>query len=485
MKTARFLLFALAITTLLLSACVPEPYANYLARPTVDALSSQVAEIQQQLATPEPRIGGEILGTPDVTYTLKTGGDGHMLMFYGVGGDIDGIANPTLTAEPGQIVEIRLINGQAVEHDLRIDEFDIETGPVTVEGQEAILQFRADEATAASYYCSIPGHRAAGMEGLILIGDAEVGGATGDSVVNNPANVPAPLGGREPQTVQIDLTAVEVQGQLANGTTYSYFTFNGAVPGPFLRVRVGDTVELTLANEETNKFVHSIDLHAVNGPGGGAVYSQVEPGGSKTFTFTALNPGIYVYHCATASVPHHISAGMYGLILVEPEGGLPPVDREFYVMQGEIYTDQPYGTPGEMTHDHEAMLNERPEYIVFNGAAGGLTLEDYALQAEVGETVRIFFGVGGPNFTSSFHVIGEIFDRVYPFGSITSDVLTDVQTISVPPGSAWIVEFKVEEPGTYILVDHALSRLERGLVGYLIVTGVESEDVFHEGPVNP
>jgi nitrite reductase (NO-forming) len=245
-----------------------------------------------------------------------------------------------------------------------------------------------------------------------------------------------------------------------------------------IRVKVGDTVNLNLQNATSSTFPHSIDLHAVNGPGGGAVYTQTNPGDTTSFSFKALNPGLYVYHCATPSVAHHIAAGMYGLILVEPEGGLPPVDREFYIMQGEIYTTQPMGTAGHLDFEHSKMLNEAPEYVILNGAANALTMDDYTLHADVGETVRIYFGVGGPNLTSSFHVIGEIFDRVYSQASLTSAPLTDVQTTSVAPGGATMVEFKVDVPGRYILVDHALSRLERGLAGYLIAEGEDNSQVF-------
>jgi nitrite reductase (NO-forming) len=229
---------------------------------------------------------------------------------------------------------------------------------------------------------------------------------------------------------------------------------------------------------------HSVDFHAVTGPGGGAVATQTVPGGETMFTFKAINPGLYVYHCATPMVAHHIANGMYGLILVEPEGGLPPVDREFYVMQGELYTAQPFGSTGHLTDDTNKLLNEDPEYIVFNGASMALTSDAHTLKANVGETVRIFMGVGGPNFTSSFHVIGEIFDRVYDQASLTSNPLTDVQTTLVPPGGATMVEFKVEVPGRYILVDHALARLERGLAGFLIVEGAANPEVF-DGEVTP
>jgi nitrite reductase (NO-forming) len=303
------------------------------------------------------------------------------------------------------------------------------------------------------------------------------------SIVRNPAEVPPPVGDREPMNLRVDMTTLEVSGILADGTTYPYFTFDGKVPGPFLRLRLGDTVEFHLTNAENSMFPHSIDLHAVTGPGGGAVYTQTAPGQTTSFTFQAINPGLYVYHCATASIPHHISSGMYGLILVEPEGGLPPVDREFYVMQGDMYTQQPFGQGGHDSFDSVAMSHEDPTYLVFNGQAGGLTTEENGLHAKVGETVRIYFGVGGPNITSSFHVIGEIFDRVYDQGSLTAPPLTDVQTTLVPTGGSTMVEFTVDVPGRYILVDHSLARLERGLVGFLFVEGEEQPDIFHGNSV--
>ena len=307
--------------------------------------------------------------------------------------------------------------------------------------------------------------------------ETEAAPATAGSIVRDPADLPKPVGDRPAEHVRIDMEVIEVEGQLTDGTTYTYWTFGGQVPGPFLRVRVGDTVELKLKNSEDSTFPHSIDLHAVTGPGGGADVTQVGTGQEKAFTFKALKPGLYVYHCATPSVAHHIANGMYGLILVEPEGGLEPVDQEYYVMQGEIYTQGSYGDQGQQGIDMHKLRGEAPEYFVLNGAVGALTKE-YPLQAEVGETVRIFFGVGGPNFTSSFHVIGEIFDKVYDQASLTSPPLTDVQTTVVPPGGATMVEFNVEVPGKYLLVDHAISRVERGLAGYLEVEGADNPEVF-------
>ena len=298
------------------------------------------------------------------------------------------------------------------------------------------------------------------------------------SIVRDPADLPGPIGNRPPQNIRFDLETTEVSGKLASGATFQYWTFDNKVPGPFLRVRVGDTVEIHLKNSPTSAMVHSIDLHAVTGPGGGAAFTQAPPGQEKGFTFKAQNPGLYVYHCATPMVAHHIANGMYGLILVEPEGGLPPVDNEFYVMQGEIYTSGPYGQQGNQLTDVQKLLEEKPDYFVFNGAVGALT-DQFPLKAKTGESVRIFFGVGGPNFTSSFHVIGEVFDRVYDQASLTANPLTDVQTTLVPAGGATMVEFTLDVPGKYLLVDHALSRMERGLVGQLLVEGPENPDVFN------
>jgi nitrite reductase (NO-forming) len=300
--------------------------------------------------------------------------------------------------------------------------------------------------------------------------------ATVADIIRAPTDLPPPIGARGPQTIKVHFDTVEVTGQLDDGTTYRYWTFNRQVPGPFVRVRVGDTVEVILTNADDSAMMHNVDFHAVTGPGGGAAATMAAPGETKGFTFKALNPGLYVYHCATPTVAQHIANGMYGLILIEPEGGLSKVDREFYVMQGEIYTEQAHGTKGELTESIDKLLAETPEYMVFNGAADGLAKKP--LTAKQDETVRIFFGVGGPNKTSSFHVIGEIFDKAYPLASVTSAPMTDVQTVTVPPGGAAVSEFKVEVPGKFILVDHALSRLEKGLKGILQVSGEQRAEIF-------
>jgi nitrite reductase (NO-forming) len=275
--------------------------------------------------------------------------------------------------------------------------------------------------------------------------------------------------------VKYEVETREIMALMDDGVAYTYWTFGNTVPGPMLRVRQGDTVELTLKNAADNKLSHSIDLHAVTGPGGGAKVTQIAPGESATFTFKALNPGVYVYHCATALVPHHIASGMYGLIVVEPPEGLPPVDHEFYVMQGDFYLEGDREEKGLHDFSMKDMTDEHPTNVVFNGSVGALTGQN-ALKAKVGETVRIFFGVGGPNITSSFHVIGEIFDTVYPEGG--SNPNHNVQTTLVPAGGATIAEFTVEYPGTYVLVDHSLGRMTKGAVGMLDVEGPANAEVF-------
>lgn len=328
----------------------------------------------------------------------------------------------------------------------------------------------APAAAASTMPMSDPAHAA--MSSAAPVGDV--------ARLPQPKVAP-PVGLREATTVKVNMEIQEVVATLDDGVTYTYWTFGGTVPGPMIRVRQGDTVELTLTNPATSTTAHNIDLHAVTGPGGGAEATMVAPGQSKTFSFKALNPGVFVYHCATAPVPHHISSGMYGLIVIEPPQGLPKVDREFYVMQGELYLEGQRADKGLRTFSMPKMLAEQPDYVFFNGSVGALT-GDNALKAKTGETIRIFFGVGGPNLTSSFHVIGEIFDRVAVEGASLEDPTrwaTNVQSTGVPTGGATVVEFKVEVPGKYSLVDHSLGRALKGAAAVLVVEGPENPAIFN------
>ena len=301
--------------------------------------------------------------------------------------------------------------------------------------------------------------------------------------LTSPPYVPKPVGSRPAKKLKVDLEIIEKEGEIMDGTKYLFWTFGGTVPGSFIRTRVGDEVEFTLKNHQDNKLPHNIDLHAVTGPGGGAAASLVAPGQQRTFSFKCLNPGLYVYHCAQAPVPMHMANGMYGLILVEPEGGLPPVDKEYYVMQGDFYTDGAYGAGGTQAFNQEKALMENPDYIVFNGKVGSLT-QDGALTANPGETVRLFVGNGGPNKVSSFHVIGEIFDRVHVEGG--SLMNENVQTTLIPAGGAAIVEFKVDVPGSYVLVDHSIFRaFNKGALGLLVAKGEENRKIYAKNEPTP
>jgi len=294
--------------------------------------------------------------------------------------------------------------------------------------------------------------------------------------LTSPPHVPSSIGRRKAKKLIVNMEILEKEGELTNGVRYNYWTFGGSVPGSFIRTRVGDEVEFTLANHPDNKLPHNIDLHAVNGPGGGAESSFVAPGHEKTFSFKTLNPGLFVYHCATAPVGMHIANGMYGLILVEPAGGLPPVDKEYYIMQGDFYTKGKNGERGHQAFDMEKAISENADYVVFNGSVDALT-GDNALTAKVGETIRLFVGNGGPNLVSSFHVIGEIFDKVHIEGG--SLINENVQTTLIPAGGAAIVEFKVDVPGSFIIVDHSIFRaFNKGALGMLKVEGEKDKKIY-------
>lgn len=301
-------------------------------------------------------------------------------------------------------------------------------------------------------------------------------GDTVKAVLTSPPQVPPPTGRSKPAKVVVELEVVEKELPIAEGSSYTFWTFGGTVPGSFIRVRQGDTVEFHLHNHPSSKMPHNIDLHGVTGPGGGAASSFTAPGHSSRFTFKALNQGLYVYHCATAPVGMHVANGMYGLILVEPPQGLPPVDREFYVMQGDFYTVGKFREKGLQAFDMQKAIDENPTYVLFNGSETALT-GDRALSAKVGERVRLYVGNGGPNLVSSFHVIGEIFDKVWYEGG--THFQENVQTTLVPAGGAMIAEFRLDVPGSYVLVDHSIFRaFNKGALGVLKVDGPADPTIY-------
>ncbi|MEO6925080.1 MAG: copper-containing nitrite reductase [Rhodanobacter sp.] len=296
------------------------------------------------------------------------------------------------------------------------------------------------------------------------------------AVLTSPPHVPPPIHRNYPAKVIVELEVVEKEMQISEGVSYTFWTFGGTVPGSFIRVRQGDTVEFHLKNAPDSKMPHNIDLHGVTGPGGGAASSFTAPGHASQFTFKALNQGLYVYHCATAPVGMHIANGMYGLILVEPPEGLSKVDHEYYVMQGDFYTTGKYREKGHQPFDMEKAIDENPTYVLFNGKEGALT-GDQALTAGVDQSVRLFVGNGGPNLISSFHVIGEIFDKVQQEGGTHPQ--ENVQTTLIPSGGAATVEFHTQVPGSYVIVDHSIFRaFNKGALAILKVDGPENKAIY-------
>ncbi len=393
----------------------------------------------------------------------------------------------------GARVVVTLENKGLLEHNVEIQgpggHLAVAAGP----GKTQRTEYTFDQPGRYELFCSVPGHKEAGMRAEVVVGGggpAAPAAPAGPGPGAAPAPVqPLPAGlGRlpppeaappvtwtAPRTHTVELETKEVTALLADGVAYRFWTFNGTVPGPMLRVRQGDVVELTLKNAPETRVTHSINIHAVSGPGGGAWVTQVGPGDQSTLRFRATRPGVYIYHCMTPPVGHHVANGMYGLVVVEPPQGLPPVDHEWYIAQGEFYLQGQHGQPGLHEFSVDGLVAEKPDYVVYNGGVGALAGE-HALRAKVGETVRIFFGVGGPNLDSAFHVVGGIFDRLWPEGA--SEPLTNVQTTLVSPGSAVMAELKFDAPGRYMIEDHHITRLEKGAMAEILVEGPENTDVF-------
>ena len=297
-----------------------------------------------------------------------------------------------------------------------------------------------------------------------------------DAIVTHAPEVPPPTDRDHPAKVRVKMETVEKTMTMEDGVEYHYWTFNGDVPGQMIRVREGDTVEVEFSNNPSSTVPHNVDFHAATGQGGGAEATFTAPGHTSTFSFKALQAGLYIYHCAVAPVGMHIANGMYGLILVEPKEGLPKVDKEFYIVQGDFYTKGKKGAQGLQPFDMDKAIAEQPEYVVFNGHVGAIA-GDNALKAKAGETVRMYVGNGGPNLVSSFHVIGEIFDKVYVEGGKL--INENVQSTLIPAGGAAIIEFKADIPGSYTLVDHSIFRaFNKGALGQLKVEGAENAEIM-------
>jgi nitrite reductase (NO-forming) len=416
-------------------------------------------------------------------YTLKA----FMTGFVGVGGSIAGARDPTLSVGWGDTVTITIVDGEAVVHNFHLDGYGIQTRNLTGMGDSVTVTFQATLQGSFAYYCAIPGHREAGMAGTFVVGKGsglkigpELPLAT-SRISQDPTAIPPLITRTTPATVQIYLHAVEETAAIEPGVSYTYWTYNGTVPGPFFRVRVGDTVVVHFSNDRNDTMTHSVDFHAVTGPGGGAAVTQTAPGGESSFTFLAMTPGLFVYHCGTPNIPTHIANGMFGMMLVQPASGMTPVDHEFYLMESELYTIWPIHTPGNQLFNGTALLDDQPTYVVFNGAYDALT-GSHALRVQVNDSVRIFFGEAGPNDFSAFHMIGSMFDTTYLYGDLTDPPLHNLQTVPVPPGSTAMMEFAAMFPGNYSLVDHQITNaLDKGALAVLNVTGWANSSIFHKG----
>lgn len=317
---------------------------------------------------------------------------------------------------------------------------------------------------------------------------ADIQDHKGQIHVNHPLifapNILDPIIRKNHAFVHVDLHASVVTLPINGTHKYQYWTFGGHIPGPFIRARQGDTLVVSLTNDDASGMQHNIDFHAVTGPGGGAPLLTASNGQTKRAQFKLLHPGLFIYHCAVAPIPMHISNGMFGLLLVEPKRGLPKVDREYYVVQHEIYADEPKPDVDILNFSYKNGLIEHPRFVVFNDHVGSL-IGDNMLHAKTGERIRIFFGNAGPNLISSFHIIGAIFDKVYREGDLISPPARSVQTTLVPVGGATVVEFEPTVPGNYALVDHAIFRIDKGAVGFIQVSGIDRPDIYYskEAPV--
>lgn len=440
-------------------------------------------------------MGGSLLGKPagpsstapeapagvPVSFGLRA----YLSGFVGVGGTINGVRDPTLSVGWGDTVTITVTDGEAMVHNLHVDDYNAQTRNLVAINDSASITFRATEQGSYAYYCTIPGHRQAGMAGTLVVGNASgvpIGPElplTVPRISQDPTAIPPLITRNTSATVDIYLHAVEETAEVEPGVSYNYWTYNGTVPGPFFRVRVNDTVIVHFSNDATSTMNHSVDFHAVTGPGGGAAVTQTPPGGEKNFSFRAMMPGLFVYHCGTPNIPTHIANGMFGMFLVQPEAGMVPVDHEFYLVESELYTQWPIHTLGDQLFNGTALIANQPTYVVFNGAFNALT-KSHALRVQVNDTVRIFFGEAGPNDFSAFHMIGAMFDLTYLYGDLTDPPLANLQTVPVAPGSTATVEFMAKYPGNYSLVDHQIANaIDKGALAILNVTGWANASIFH------
>jgi nitrite reductase (NO-forming) len=410
-------------------------------------------------ATPAPSqggtAGGEVLGTLEVNAV-----------------DL-GFEPKELSVEKAGAYEVQFRNTGAIPHDLT---FADGTTSLANPGESTTLTVNVPD-SGITFICSIPGHADAGMQGSISVAGSTAGGGGSDdhggpapatdvqpdpnapAYTLYPAEAPALLEG---DVHDIDLVIEEKEMTVAAGFVQAVWTFNGSVPGPVIRVKVGDTIRIHLKNPATSQLAHSIDFHASQVAWNDEMTS-INPGEEKLYEWKAEYAGVWMYHCGTSPALHHIANGMFGMVIVEPAEGLPPVDAEFALVQNEWYLG-PQGQPVSLTK--AAAGAPAPDYVAFNGVAN--QYKDNPLQVGTGDRVRVFVLDAGPNIDSSFHVVGTIFSSVTKEGIhlvAGNDGNWGSQAVDLSPAQGAIIEFVMPEDGLYPIVTHAFNFVGRGALG--------------------
>ena len=437
------------VLTVGLAGCssVPAPSWTYAPTPSDDA-----AVGQPTTAPAGQPPSGEVLGVLEVT-----------------GFDL-GFTPATITVDAPGAYEVTLVNTGTILHDIAFPDGSTIVAKAG-ETASAVVTVPAD---GLSFICSIPGHADAGMKGEISVkgqasgGDDHGGPAPATDVQADPAapdyvlfdpKAPALLAG---DIHDIDLVIEEKLMTVADGFSQAVWTFGGTVPGPVIRVKQGDLVRIHLKNPATSRLPHSVDFHSSMVAWNDEMTS-INPGEEKLYEYRAEYAGVWMYHCGTTPALHHIANGMYGMMIVEPRGGMEKVDQEFALVQSEWYLG-PQGEPASLTK--AAAAAPAPDFVLFNGIANQYL--DNPIQIATGKRVRVFVLDAGPSIDSSFHIVGTIFDRVVKEGvelAIDNPGRYGSQAVDLSPAQGAMVEFTMAEDGLYPIVTHAFNFVGRGALG--------------------
>ena len=390
-----------------------------------------------------------------------------------------GFEPATVDVQAAGVYTLTFANTGAIAHDITLDG----GAALTAQAGETVTAEVAVPEGGIGFICAIPGHGDGGMRGVITVAgvgpdDGDHGGPAPTTDVEKDPDAPVyeprdptapPL--LEGEVHDIDLVIEEKEMTVAEGYVQTVWTFNGSVPGPVIRVKVGDTIRIHLKNPATSQLPHSVDFHASQVAWNDEM-TDIAAGEEKVYEWTASYAGVWMYHCGTAPALHHIANGMYGMVIVEPAEGLPPVDAEFAIVQSEWYL----GPQKDVASlEKAAAAAPAPDFVLFNGVANQYL--DNPIQVETGERVRVFVLNAGPSVDSSFHVVGTIFDSVIKEGvqlAHGNEGSWGSQAVDLAPAQGGIVEFVTAEDGLYPMVTHAFNFVGRGALG-----------LFHAGDGDP